>query len=101
MEKYYKCDECGTEFTEEESATRKLHYSTLSVVACPHCNSIEVDEGYKCKVCGLWCDIDTSDLEICPSCLIKIEKEVQDKIKVFKDSLSEIEQTVYDYLKEE
>jgi len=101
MEKYYKCDDCGNEFTYDDADSKKLEYTTLSVVACPHCHSIEVYEGYQCEMCKCWIDDEVlPDIYLCKSCLAKETKKVQSILQVVRNSLSEIDQAIYDDIME-
>lgn len=102
MDKYYRCDECGYEFDDDHAGSKCLDYTTISVVSCPICKSIEIDTGYQCKKCNKWYDNEKNhDVNLCDKCYDKRAKELQDEFKVFMDKYSEEDQLIlYDYLAE-
>ena len=101
MENYYKCDNCKYEFDDDQAMWQKEEYGDNYITECPRCHSTEIDEGYKCEICGCWVEEEVlPDVYLCKTCLAKKTKEVQDRLKVFRDSLDEICQSIFDDLTE-
>ena len=64
--KYYRCEKCGWYWNEDE--LHKDMYGMTDV--CPNCNSIDLDEGYRCKECDKWFAVKKiDDLDLCDDCL--------------------------------
>ena len=98
MEKYYKCPDCKTEFSEEESHYFK-EYGKY-VMQCPKCDNWELDEGYKCTECEQWfMTPKVDDVELCEECYTEALKRLQDDYKIFIDKYDETDTAILeDYL---
>ena len=101
MDKHYRCDECKYEFDDDQAMYQKEEYGDNYITECPRCHSTEIDEGYKCEICDKWIEEEVlPEVYLCETCLANKTKEVQDRLKVFRDNLDEINQAICDYLVE-
>ncbi len=84
----YKCEDCGELFMEPENLEETHeHFGTPcheEIECCPHCQSTEYFELFKCPECGE----ETEEEGLCKTCRISTIK----KFRRFFEALSEAQQ---------
>lgn len=87
-----KCSNCGNVFDEEDAKAFKESYGYFDGYgeyyqiqqACPRCSDLEVDEAYRCDICGEWFTenelSNATGVTICPDCAKKIVQKLDKMI---------------------